>query len=221
VPADRGRISGGIADMQGLFNLNWLGDPSNQAARDAFEPLLLRSGVPPQVGDAIIAFMRPGGPENRQAYAAQDPATDPVGGALLMFDQLRDIPGMTGQNLARLAQHFTVLPGDSTLNVNIAPQELIGALMPEVRPGTLFAVLAPRQRTPFTSVEGFMSALEDAHGEGLEEVVDAGRFSVGSDWFRVSMTAQLLGQTATRTAVMRRFGAGSGTITYWRVTAFP
>lgn len=220
VPLDRGQVSGVITDMQGLFNLNWLTDPTNLSAPEAFDLLLARNGISPSTGDAIRAFMQPGGPRNRQIYAASRPALDPVGGALFSIEQLADIPNLAPDDLAKLKQVATVLPGDSKININMIPADILAGFVPQVRPAALSAVLITRTRVPFTSVDAFMEALNTAAGQDLSEDVDASRFSVASDWFGVRISAELQGQTASRTSVLRRFTAPTGTVIYWHSSSY-
>ncbi len=220
VPLDRGQVSGAITDMQGVFNLNWLTDPTNLSAPDAFDRLLVRNGISASTGNAIRAFMQPGGPRNRQIYAASIPAIDPVGGALFSVEQLADIPNLAPDELAKIKQVATVLPGDSKINVNMVPADILAGFVPQVRPAALSAMLIPRTRTPFTSVDVFMEALNIAAGEDLSEEVDASRFSVASDWFEVRINAELQGQTASRISILRRFAAPTGTVLYWHSSSY-
>ena len=220
VTLDRGNVSGEIADMQGLFNLNWLTDPNNAAAPAAFEQLLVRNGISPSTGDAIRAFMQPGGPRNRQVYAGSAPPIDPVGGALFSIMQLSDIPNLPPDDLARLNDIATVLPGDSTINVNTIPADILTGFVPQVRPAALSAMLITRTRTPFTSTDAFMSALETAAGADLSEDVNVSQFSVGSDWFEVRINAQLQGRIANRTTILRRFADPIGAVIYWHSSSY-
>lgn len=234
VPLDRGRVQGGLTDLQGLFNLNWLADPNDVAAQAAFDRLVERIGLPQAKGRAIRAFLQPGGPDNRQAYAQQDPPSDPVGGALLMLDQLLDIPGMERRDLERLAQVATVLPGDSKLNVNTAPRVVLSSFLPGHTASQIDGLLQARRTEPFASgevfadVAGFPSAdQEQAEAQtgdaalGVPPLIKRARLSAGSNWFQLDAVAQLGVRHARRRTVLLRLPAPGGVIVSWRVTEGP
>jgi general secretion pathway protein K len=221
VPVDRGQIAGQVTDMQGLFNLNWLTDPSNTRAQPAFDQLLLRAGISPQTGAAVTAFLRSGGPQSRQAYTRLDPPLDPVGGAILMFEQLRDIPQLRASDLEKLRRVATALPGESALNINTTSDQILAGFFPELTPTLIARLLSVRDREPFASTAEFIAAVENALGEGLGDDFDASRFSVGSEWFRVDSTAQLNNHTAKRTAVLFRAPFPIGTSVRWHTTTRP
>lgn len=221
VAVDRGQIAGQITDLQGLYNLNWLTDPTNKRARGAFDQLLARVGVSPQAGKAIVAYLRAGGPENRQAYARMTPPLDPVGGAVSVFDQLEDIPQLSTRDLARLRIHVAALPGDTALNINTASTEILAGFLPELKFAVVGRILLARQRQPFVSVKEFTEALEAALGKALDDSFEPSRFSVGSDWFRVDSSAHLETHVATRTSVLLRQPYPIGTAVRWRKTTRP
>tara|TARA_R110002049_G_scaffold44333_3_gene129866 strand:- start:114318 stop:115232 length:915 start_codon:yes stop_codon:yes gene_type:complete len=220
VTLDRGRVTGRLRDEQALFNLNWLADQGNTQASEAFDALASRIGISPSTGDAIRAFLRPGGPEQRALFRRQTPPLDPVGGALLMFDQLADVPGIPARDMQRLRQFTTVLPGDSAINVNTVSVEVLTGFLPALRPAMLDSVLRRRRQAPFTSADDFVLVVEAAMGAALDETVDVARFAVGSDWFRVQAQAELEGQTATRTALLMRQSAPRGALVRWRVSTY-
>ncbi|MEP5151791.1 type II secretion system minor pseudopilin GspK [Planktotalea sp.] len=221
VDVDRGRIAGNIKDMQGLFNINWLTNSEDQATSEAFDRLLALASVSSQAGAAIRGFIRNGGPEQRQAYARQTPALDPVGGPLLMFDQLRQIPSLSDRDIERLSTVATALPGDSTLNINTASRSVLASLLPDLRPAALNTVLSRRSREPFGSVEEFVLLIEASLGSSLDDIFPATRLSVGSDWFQVDATATLGPRIASRRAVLFRQPLPAGISTHWRVSYYP
>jgi general secretion pathway protein K len=221
VPVDRGEIAGRITDLQGLFNLNWLTDSGNTRAPAAFETLLARIGISAQSGQAIVAYLRAGGPEARQAYARLDPPLDPVGGALLMFEQLHDIPQLSPQDIDRLRIFTTVLPADTALNINSTNTQILAGFLPEMSPVVIDRLLAARDRKPFEAIDDFVTALETSLGEGLDDSFEVSRFSIGSDWFAVHSTARLQTHVATRTTVMQRQAFPKGTAVQWRITTRP
>lgn len=218
---DRGEVAGTISDMQGRFNLNWLADPKDTAAFAAFDTLLAQIGVPDQAGDAITAFLSPGGPKNRSAYARLTPPLDPVGGALLHFDQMRGMPGLNDDVLDRLQPFAAALSGDSALNVNTAPAAVVTGFFPDTEPAVINAVLASRKLEPFASADAFLNAVEQGRGAALDDDFNRGRFAVASRWFEVTATARLGNSTGTRKTVLFRQSLPLGATETWRVTTYP
>ena len=231
VTLDRGRVSGQITDLQGLFNLNWLANPDDTLAQNSFDLLAARIGLSPQAGDAIRAFLRPGGPQGAAAlaYGRTDPAVAPVGGAMVMMDQLAVVPGLERAVLIRLAEVAAVLPGDSALNINTAPAPVLASLFPTVTAVRLDQLIQVRRTRPFASVAAFLAAagLETSKtGEdNAQDATDPGqisqdRLSVGSDWFGVRIRAGLDGAEARRTAVLHRRPMPLGVRVAWRVSRY-
>jgi general secretion pathway protein K len=232
---DNGHVTGEISDLQGRFNLNWLSNKSNTAARDAFDRLLAGLGVSPAVGQAIIAYLKPGGPENKTAFLAMDPPQNPVGGSLLMISQLDDLPGLSSDVRARLRPHLTVLPAGSRLNPNTATPAVLAAFLPKLNRAQIGGLLALRQRQPFDSAQAFLlevglATVEDGQDGGTVQSVDEDtpppslsedRISVTSQWFSLTASAELSGFTGARTALIQRKGVPPQTEVVWRVSTRP
>lgn len=234
VPLARGDVAGEIADLQGRFNVNWLSDPGNLWARAAFERLLRQLALPPQSAEAITAFLQPGGldAQARAAWRRLDPPLDPVGGPVLSAGQLADLPGLAPQTYARLRPLITALPGDSRLNVNSAPPEILSAILPDLPPAALARLIAARAQTPFASVEAFLIAarLEEALADEDTETADPeedpaaltpDRLTVTSAWFRIDSTARLEQMSARRSGVLFRASSAKRPELIWQVTWRP
>ncbi len=229
VTLDRGEVTGEIHDLQGRFNLNWLANPEDTAASAAFDVLLTRLGLPVTQGDAIRAFLRPGGPQDKSAYAALEPAINPVGGAVLMPAQLRQMPGIRPAHYVRLARHVAALPGDTLLNVNTATPEVLAAMLPAARPALAGFLVQERQHTPFISREDIGERLLARFGELALDGVDLERFQAGSSWFGLTSSARFGSETAangapdsataraSRQAVIRRLGPPVGPQLVWHL----
>jgi len=227
VALDTGEISIQIQDLQGRFNLNWLTNPSNTAASAAFDRLLNSLGVSDQDGATIRAFLQPGGPSNTSAFLRVDPPLDPVGGALLMVQQLDQLPGLSERARARLRPHLTALPGDSRLNPNTATQDVLTAFLPRLTSPRIAQLIAQRSRQPFPSTEAFLIAAQLAISEDPdapepeEDELLAQHLSVSSEWFGLEAVATLDGHHASRIAVLHREGVPVQTKTEWRMTTRP
>ncbi|MBY6069028.1 type II secretion system minor pseudopilin GspK [Leisingera aquaemixtae] len=232
-------LSGEISDLQGRFNVNWLADPQDSAAREAFDRLLKQLALPPQAGAAIRSFLQPGGPKNRAAWARLDPPLDPVGGALLSTRQLQGIPGLPPRAYARLLPFIAALPGDARLNVNTAPPQVLAALLPQMPPAALNRLAARRRQQPFPSVPEFLAAagLEQAEAQagaqadqdgaganpedGPASLLSGDRLTVSSDWFQAEAAVQLGAMSGRRVTVLHRQGPRQQAAVAWRLTTRP
>ncbi|MDU8912179.1 type II secretion system minor pseudopilin GspK [Aestuariicoccus sp. MJ-SS9] len=217
VPLDRGRVAGGLRDMQGLFNLNWLANPDDIAAQEAFARLTASLGIAPHRAEAIAAHLAPDGPAQRAGYASAAVPTDPLGGALYLAAQLREVPGLSAGDLERLAAVTTVLPGDVRLNVNTAPAAVLAAFLPSANTAALGALVAGLSRDPLTSVDAFAEALGGLMDDEALAALDMDRFAVGSDWFEMRAEARLEGRRAARLAVLRRLPLPQGSGVAYRL----
>ncbi|MDB2408101.1 type II secretion system minor pseudopilin GspK [Jannaschia sp.] len=220
LPLAQGTVSGQIVDMQGRFNLNWVSAPDDEAAVEALRRLFSRLGLAPQQADAVIAYLSPGGPSNRAAYAELSPPVNPLGGSIVMLDQLAALPELEDDALDRLRTHVAVLPGRSRVNLNTADATLLAVLLPDVAPARLDAAAARRLTRPYASVEAFFSELGISIDPEVEGSVDASRYAVGSRWFAATSEARLDGRLATRRTVIRRGTPIEGPQVEWRVTRF-
>lgn len=227
----RGSVAGQISDLQGLFNVNWLADPENAWAGPAFDRLLTRLAVPSDVGTAIRDFVRPSGPDNRDAFLRLDPPLSPVGGSIVMVDQLQSLPGLSPRAYARLRPFLAALPGDSRLNVNTAPKNILAALLPELPGAALDRIVSQRDRDPYRSTDAFLTevglARPEQDAEEAPETTDdpatigADYVAVGSDWYRAEITARLAGRSAERVTVIHRPAPPRRPEIAWRVSRRP
>lgn len=221
VTLDRGRVAGNLRDLQGLFNLNWLANTEDAEARAAFDRMLSRQGLPPQVAARVVAFMSPGGPANRAAYRTAPVPSDPVGGSVLMPEQLYRLPGLQPKHLVRLETLATALPGDSRLNVNTAAAEVLMAFLPGAGPAALDRLIQERRRKPFLSLDGFLSRATEALGADVMADIDIDRFDVGSEWFEARIEAQLGSRVAARRTVLQRQTLPQGARVAYRLSKWP
>jgi general secretion pathway protein K len=219
VPLDRGRVAGDIIDMQGRFNVNWLANPNNLWALESFTLLLDRLALPPTLGDRIAGFLSPNGPNNAGVYARQTPAIGPVGGPVLMLDQLLVIPGLTAGNFERLRPFLTALPGDMKLNVNTAPVEVLQSMIPGLASVTADRLMQYRRATPFESVEAFeqVAVQFGITNQLTDEVLN--RLSIGSSWFETRISATLEGSSRNRLTVFERQPLPAGVRVAYRLDA--
>jgi general secretion pathway protein K len=219
VPLDRGRVAGDIIDMQGRFNVNWLANPNSLWALESFALLLDRLALPPALGDRVAGFLSPNGPNDAGAYARQTPAIAPVGGPVLMLDQLLVIPGLRAEDFERLRPYLTALPGDMKLNVNTAPPEVLQSMIPGLGPVTADRLMQHRRTTPFASVEAFeqVAVQFGATTQLTDEVLS--RLGIGSTWFEMRISATLEGSARNRLTVFERRPLPAGLRVAYRLDA--
>ncbi|MEL7091489.1 MAG: type II secretion system minor pseudopilin GspK [Pseudomonadota bacterium] len=214
---DRGQVRGEIVDLQSRFNVNWLANPNDREAQDSFDALLSQIGGRSDIARVFENTFR-SDPSAGSRFALLDPPAQAVAGPRVMMAQLARIPDLSPRDHAVLDPYVTVLPGDSTLNVNTASETVIIGFFPSAKPAQVRGVLAKRLSQPFASVDDFLSAIEIAQGAGLGDGFDRGRFSVNSRWFGVSIEATLNQRTAVRTLVLERRGTGDKPRVHWRIT---
>ncbi|THD76794.1 general secretion pathway protein GspK [Thalassobius vesicularis] len=221
---DPGRVSLVIEDLQGRFNVNWLSSGQNVAASEAFARLLAGLGVSQNDQARIRSFVQPGGPSDKSAFLALDPPQDPVGGAVMMIDQIMDLP-LSDRTRARLGQLLTALPGESVLNPNTAAKPVLAAFLPELTAAQIDALIAQRRKEPFRSVGDFLAfvglATPDDGTPAPPQQLGADMLGVTSDWFALTVNAQLEERTATRRALLNRQGNPAQTRVVWRITTRP
>ncbi|MCE8009873.1 type II secretion system minor pseudopilin GspK [Aestuariivita sp.] len=204
VPLDRGEVSGQLVDLQGRFNVNWLSNIEDLEAHAAFDRLLADLGLPSARARAIIDFVTPGGRGDIAAFARNVPAINPVGGPILMLEQLADVPGLTGAELARLRPYLAALPGDATLNVNTAPARVLYSLLPGASLTAVDRLIQNRATDPFASSEALATKLASIMSADAFKELDETRFGIGSDWFHAEIAAELEGRILRRQTVFER-----------------
>ena len=221
VPLDRGRVAGGIRDLQGLFNVNRLANPEDAVAREGLDLLVMRLGLSPGIAEAIAGFLSSDGPDNAAAYARQTPAIAPVGGPVLMLDQLLVIPDLNARDFARLRPYLTALPGAAGLNVNTAPELVMQSLIPGMTAAVANRLVQSRRFEPFQSVAEFtdragqLGAVLDLDEAGMA------RLTVGSTWFAAQMRAELEDHSRHRVTVFERLPLPAGIRVAYRLNGVP
>ncbi|WP_146591309.1 type II secretion system minor pseudopilin GspK [Puniceibacterium confluentis] len=221
VPLDRGRVAGSIRDLQGRFNINWLANVNSPRTWESFHLLLQRLALPSSLGDEIAGFLSPDGPVNTAPYARQNPAIRPVGGPVLLLDQLRGIPALQPRDFDRLQPFLAALPGESTLNVNTAPAEVLQVMIPGLATAVTDRLVQSRTLAPFVSMEDFVDRMVGFGAtSGLSEE-DLPRFGVGSRWFGAEIAATLEGRERHRTTVFERLPLPGGVRVAYRLDQVP
>lgn len=204
VPVDRGRIAGNFQDLQGLFNVNWLSDPEDTEVHEAFGRLVKNLGLPQGRVQEIADFVTPGRRLSSAIYGRRTPPVAPVGGPILLIEQLKLLPSLSDRDFALLSPHISALPADSELNVNTANPLVLQSVIGAKNRAALFQLIQARARDPFSSVDEFGNRMVIAIGAAAAADLDMSRLSVNSSWFRADIVAQLGSQDARRQTVFER-----------------
>jgi general secretion pathway protein K len=220
-PIEGGVARGRIVDLQGRFNLNWLADPADIPARQAFERLLRNLGLPVALGRRVSEYMAPGGPSNPAAYAEGFPPLRPAGGPLRMADELRLVEGLSAADHRRLAPHVAALPGVVRLNANTATPEVLAAMLPAAGAAALERLLEARRETPFESAADFRERAERLVHAGVLDAAGSGRFGVGSRWFEAELEASAGEALRTRRVVLARSASDGEVSVAYRLPGLP
>lgn len=217
VPVDRGQIAGSFRDLQGLFNVNWLSNPDDIGAFEAFERLVKALGLPMSRAQEIADFVTPGRALSSAVSNRRTPLVAPVGGPVLLIQQLRLGSSLSSRDFALLSPHITALPADSQLNVNTASPEVLLSVTGAKNMAALSRLIQTRARNPFSSVEDFQNRVVEVVGAAAAADLDTSRLSTNSSWFRADIVAQLGSQDVRRQTVFERLPLPRGTRVAYRL----
>lgn len=166
LPVDNGTIRGRVIDLQGLFNLNNLAvqDPTRAKLYDQqFQRLLdnlpgLDASQYRGIGDAIRDWADADG-ERTGTYGAEDneylgldPPHRAANRLLVSVSELLQIKGVTPELYTALKPYVCALPVSGTkINVNTAPDVVLGSLSPNIDRSALQRFLETRKAKPAKS----------------------------------------------------------------------
>jgi general secretion pathway protein K len=216
VEAEGYRVSGGIEDMEGRYNLNNLvlnGLIDNQQLA-IFVRLLRTLHLPENLAIAVADWLdaddAPSSADSvDSAYYQSLPtpyraANHPV----INVNELLAVRGFDRNILSVLRPYVTALPTRTTINVNTASPEVLTALVEGLSSGEAYSMAAKRERTYYRNIEDFQQALPS----GM--TAPAG-ISVSSQYFLVQARARNERLSIGNQALFRRAGAGMPAVV-WR-----
>lgn len=201
---DRGVVHGALFDLQGRFNINWLSDPDDHAARAGFDRLIAALGLPSPLASAVAGYVVPNGPSNPANYVNRAIAVVPAAKPLQVLEELRLVDGMSEEFYHQLLPFVAALPFETTLNCNTASAQVLGAFLPAASRAALRRMIARREQTPFASLGDFRNRGESEIHQGVFDDVDLGRFGVSSSWFTATLEASLMDMQQSRRVVVYR-----------------
>lgn len=137
-PIDGGYIQGQLYDQSGKFNLNCLLDEKGQVNKEAkqwFEKLLVRVGLPAQLSEAVIDWQDADdltigsmGAEISY-YNGLNPSYQPANRLFHDVNELKRVRGFEGLNFQRIAPYIAAFNHHETqVNINTASAFLLASL---------------------------------------------------------------------------------------------
>lgn len=164
---EQGTVAGEILDQQGLFNVNNLAPDGTPRERDvaAFRRLLGIAGLDERLADAVTDWIDADA-EVRAGTSAEDgyylhlrqPYRTPNQRIVELGELLR-VRGMDAAQLDRLRRYATALPRRTPVNVNLAPPEVLAAMIPGLTLAEAEVMASARLRAPFRNLEEFRAKL--------------------------------------------------------------
>jgi general secretion pathway protein K len=205
---EQGSLSIRVRDLGGLLNLNATTDA---ASVDRLERLFTFIGVDPNLAGAIADWVDEddtptgaGGAEDGR-YLLEDPPYRAANGPFASVTELRLLPEVDAEMLARLVPYVSALPVASRrVNVNTAPAEVLASLAPGSDLQRIAALARPE--TP-RSDPSELIAEEPAF------VPESGMLAVHSRFFEILVRADHGGRSITlRSMVYRDAETGETTV---------
>jgi general secretion pathway protein K len=188
---ENGEIRGAIVDAQGLLNINALGLAGETTPeRIRLVRLFARVGAPTATADVIAdwtdedAVPREAGAEDAFYLEQSVPHLAP-NAPMVRVAELTAAKGMAPRAVAAVLPFVAALPQGTPVNVNTAPPEVLAAIVDDLTPEHLEALLADRARKPFTTVAEFRARLPS----GAKLASDAG-LAVASNYFLITIEAR-------------------------------
>ena len=216
IPMEDGEIRGAIVDAQGLLNLNALGLAGESAPeRSRLARLFARVGAPAASADVVAdwtdedAVPREAGAEDAYYLEQSVPHLAP-NAPMVRVAELTAAKGLTPRAVAAVLPFVSALPQGTTVNVNTAPPEVLAAIVDDLAPERIEALLADRARKPFTTVAEFRARLPS----GAKLASDAG-LGVASNYFLISIEARQ-GTTHARARALVRRSGGARLVIVWQ-----
>lgn len=219
MPVENGELVGQIEDQQGLFNVNNLVTEGkvNVAQLAHFRRLLATLGLPDALAytlvDWIDADSQPqpqGGAEDAYYLALETPYLT-ANRPLIDVAELALVSGFDASVRARLYPYVTALPGNTAINVNTAPPEVLAAVIEGLDLGSAQALVTQRDRAYYRDAGDFSRRLPRG------ATAAAGDIGVSTDYFVATLRVTIGGAQARGKALLSRSGTGTGwPVVIWR-----
>jgi general secretion pathway protein K len=193
LPVENGRVTGSVADQQGLFNLNNLvrNGKASQPDLAIFRRLLELLALPADLANAATDWIDadsettyPDGAEDID-YLAMDPSYRAANRMMVEAGNLYRVKGFLPEMVERLRPFVTALPEPTPINVNTAPAEVLAALFQDLSLADAKALVAARKSGYFQDQADFRAHLPATKVKQIRD----NDFSVNSRYFMVTSLA--------------------------------
>ncbi|AXY60313.1 type II secretion system minor pseudopilin GspK [Acinetobacter sp. WCHAc010052] len=202
-PVDDGYVAGILRDESGKFNLNSLVDKSgkvNAQAKNWFEKLLVKAGLPAQLSEAVIDWQDTDdetsgsmGAESNY-YQGLNPGYLPANNKFHSVEELKMVRGFEGQKYLQLEPYVTANPStEAKVNINTASAFLLASMDERLDEKVVQNMLNTKQ----TALEHFKSVNELWDVEPFTQVDNEKRvqlnnlLGVQSTFFRAQIEVSL------------------------------
>jgi general secretion pathway protein K len=193
LPVENGRVTGSVADQQGLFNLNNLvrNGKASQPDLAIFRRLLELLALPADLANAATDWIDadsettyPDGAEDID-YLAMDTSYRAANRMMIEIGNLYRVKGVSPEMVERLRPFVTALPEPTTVNVNTAPAEVLAALFQDLSMADAKALVEARKSGYFQDQADFRAHLPASKVKQIRD----NDFSVNSRYFMVTSLA--------------------------------
>jgi general secretion pathway protein K len=217
VEAEGYRVSGGMEDQDGRFNLNnlVLDGKADAAQLLVFTRLLHSLALPENLADAVVDWMdEDDAPRNQESaesayYAGRMPAYRAANRPLVSLNELLRVKGFDRQVVSVLRPFVALLPIRTVVNVNTARPEVLAALVEGMALSEAYAMVAKRERGYYRNIQDFQQALP----AGLNS--PGGAIAVSSSFFLVQARIRRERLSIGSKALFHRVGSNPPTLV-WR-----
>ncbi len=218
-----GQVTGQIADATARFNINNLvqnGAPSKDNI-GIFQHLLLSLSIDPNLSDAVVDWIDPD--SDKVAYGAEDldylQMKTPYRAAnrpLTSVDELRLVRGFTPKIVEKLRPWITALPQNTTININTAPKEVLGALFYTLPPAAIEQLISQR---PYADLSKITQTLPPPPaGASLPSQASYG---IQSNYFEVTVVTQFGRYQRVTQALIQHGAVDSASRVLWHRQLLP
>lgn len=221
LPVENGRVTGSVADQQGLFNLNNLvrNGKASQPDLSVFRRLLELLDLPADLANAAVDWIDadsettyPGGAEDFD-YLAMDPSYRAANRMMVEAGNLYRVKGFSPEMVERLRPFVTALPEPTPVNVNTAPAEVLAALFQDLSIADAKALVEARKSGYFQDQADFRAHLPATKVKQIRD----NDFSVSSRYFMVTSLASFGRAQSGYRALLARQGEG-WPVVVWKKT---
>lgn len=214
-PVEDGSVSGRLLDESGKFNLNNLTNGEgavNEDAKNWFERLLVRVGLPAELSQAVIDWQdpndEPAGPMGAESsyYQGLDPSYMAANTKFHRIEELKLVRGFEGKKYDLISPYISALPENTKLNINTASPLVLASIDEKLDMGTIEKELQARQQNLkfFQNVDELwqLNAFSAVDSEKKKQV--SGLIDVKSNFFQAQIEVVLNNRKRQFTSALMR-----------------